>query len=570
MSLLLSTLVIQSCYRQDRVDRRINATESTTVFTVPTILLPPTALAAAACLILVLGRIFRQKRIWGPACLIAIFVSGAFLASSGRLDLTRGAADQLPITLDQMAISLQWMCLALGVLFALTLFGANHRSDTLSQHFALLLLILAGMLLLAVANDLIVVYLAVELVGISVAALLFIGPTQAGNGHQLAVQNQPPPQAGNVGQVDSKTDGWIAVGGSATRFFLLNVLASAVVLYGFSLLYGLAGTTNLTGIRNVLVASYQPSEPSLPVGTGSRLGVVAMVLIFAGFGFKLSLVPFHFAALDVFENTSAWHGGLLAVLCKAVGFFALIRVLVGTMAGFAETGQLLALILAVTTMIFGSAMALLESRVRRLLAFVTISQTGFLLIGLAAAFWNSAHPQPAVQSGWGLPGGVQSAMFFLLTYSLAATGLVAVLVYLARRDRAVEFVEDLTGLKRTERVAAACAILFLLSLAGIPPLPGFWARLFVVLACLNVLSESSMSQVLVPHPGFVLLALLAVLNVVLTTTVALRLIKAIALDDPIARPQPTGGRGALAAAVIAALLTLGIAASPSSVIELWK
>ncbi len=536
-----------------------------------TILLPHATLMAAVFLILVLGRFFDSKAIWGPTCLIAILISGAFLASTEWVELMpHQAAMQLPIIQDRLAISFQWMCLVLGLAFVLMSFGENGQSNTTSERFALLLLILVGMMLVAIANDLIVVYLAVELVGLSMSALLLLASSRREIEGHLMEQNQLSSQAGTVCQVNSVTDGWNVYDQSATNFFMLNVLASAVILYGFCFLYGLAGTTNLTGIRNVLVASYQPSELILPIDAGSRLGFVSLVLVFAGFGFKISLVPFQFGTLDVYEETSAWHCGLLGVLFKGAGFFALARVLANTTAGFSETVQLLALILAGTTMIFGSVMALLESRVRRLLAYLTISQTGFLLIGLAVAFSNLERLQPKVQFGWKLPGGEQAAMFFLSTYSLAVTGLVAVLVYLARRDREVEFVEGLAGLKRSEPVATGCAVLFLLSLSGVPPLPGFWSHLFVLLSCLNVYAKSSITKVVVPHLGFVVLALLAVLNLVLTATVALRLIKAMVLDDPIARPQPAGGRVALAVAVVAALLTAGIAASPSSVLDLWK
>jgi len=141
-------------------------------------------------------------------------------------------------------------------------------------------------------------------------------------------------------------------------------------------------------------------------------------------------------------------------------------------------------------------------------------------------------------------------------------GLFAVLVYLARPHRQIEYVEDLTGLHRSEPLAAVCAAVFLLGLAGVPFLPGFWGRMLLLSASLSVQMESARFALPVSHPGFVLLSLVAVINLLMTAAVYLRIVVVLFLKGQVARPRPSGGQPALAAAMLAALLTVGLGLLP--------
>ena len=494
-----------------------------------TVLLPHVVMILAACVFFLGGSFVRNRRIWGPLCLVTLAAAGWCLARVSP------AAAHGFVVQDALSVAFQWACLGLGMLMALTAFDAQQESKTSSKYFASLLLCVSGTMLAGVAGDLIVVFLAVELV--SVAAYVSLSPACGGTGREAAV-----------------------------KCFVLSILSSAVLLYGFSLLYGLTGTTNLAEIRHVLSASYAPGDPALAIGSGSRLGIVAMILIFGGLGFRLSIVPFHFGTPDIFQGTTAWNAGLLAVLPKAAAFVALIRVLNDAMAGFETTGQLLGLILAGVTMTVGNVMALFQTNIRRILAYTTISHGGFLLVGVAVGFWDAAHPEQSLQAGPSLPGGIHAALFCLGAYLLMIAGLFAVLAYLARPHRQIEYVDDLTGLHSSEPLAAACAAIFLLGLAGIPPLPGFWGRMLLLSASLSVQTESVRSALPVPNPGFVLISLVAAINLLMTAAVYLRIVAVLFLEGQVARPRPSGGQGALAAGMLAALLTIGLGLLPGPVL----
>ncbi len=502
-----------------------------------TILVPHITLLIAACVFLIAGSLTQKKWLWGPLCLAVFLLAAAALAVNGELTNLGGRSMQAvngshQVIHDGIAWGMQWMCLGVGGLFTLMAIANGRELRTSSEHFGLLLLIVAAMMLVSVANDLIVLFLALELFSLTIALLLF--------------------------QQTSRSP--------ATHFILLNLFVSALLLFGFALLYGLTGTTNLSGMHEILTASYTPAKTGMTVPDGSRLGIVSLVLIFAGLGFKLAIVPFHFAVPDLFESLPPWHAGLLAVASKIVGFVAIVRVLVQALAGFEQTAQLTALVLAVLTMSYGHVMALRHTQLRRSFAYLTIGQGGLLMVAVTASLWNADRLSGAVdvRAIANLPDGLQAGLLLLLSYVLATTGLFSVLVYLARRDRQMEYIDDLRGLVRNEPLAAACAAVFLISLAGVPPFAGFWARLFVLTSTLNVHAEISVAPFLIPHAAMLALAMVTAANIVLGAVVPLRIVSTMLLQEQIAQPRPSGGRAALAAAAIAAVATVGLGIAPNS------
>jgi NADH-quinone oxidoreductase subunit N len=524
-------------------------------------LLPQTVMMVAACLLLLIGRLARVKGLGGPLCLLTLVIAaGCLVRSASEFTAAQPAdssmsaaivdgsepqksaipATHRPVVQNTRSIALQWFCLGLGFLLTLTAFDAQRSSDISCEFFGLLLASLSGMMLVSIANDLILLFLALELVGVPLYVLLYLSRSE------------------------------IVSPGAAKKYLWLGVLSTALLLYGFSLVYGLTGSTNLSAIRSVFAASYTPEASGFAVGGGSRLGVAAMVLIFAGLGFRLSIIPFHFGNPDIYQATTAWNAGLLAVVPKAAGFIALIRVLSESMAGFESTGQLIALVLAAVTMTIGNSMALFQSNVRRILAYTTMAHGGFAMIGIAVGFWDAAHPTQSLEAGTSLPGGIFSCIFYLAGSLLATTGFFAILVYLARQKRQIEYVEDLRGLIRSEPLAACCAGVFLLSLAGIPPLPGFWGRLFVLASSLSVRAESSGEFLTGTNPGFLVLGLIAVLNLLMTAAVYMRMMIVMFLESQVSRPQPSGGRPALAAAVLVALLTIAAGLLPGQALGYFR
>jgi NADH-quinone oxidoreductase subunit N len=499
------------------------------------ILLPQTILAVSACLFILGGTFAIPTRAWGPLALGAIGLATGALAWSGSIIPSSALPVVDPSRLDLVIL---WASLLIGGLFVLMSIGVQSDSKTAAEFYGLLLLLLSGVMLVAVARDLVLIFLSLELISIPTYVLLYLG--RRDNASQEA----------------------------ATKYFLLSILSAAVLLYGFAFLYGLTGSTRLDAIQGVLEATY-PSANGGPAQSGSSLGIIALVLIVSGLGFKIAAVPFHFYAPDVYEGTSAFNAGLLAVMPKLAGFVALIHIASESLVGYEATGQQLALILAAITMTGGNCLALLQTNIRRMLAYSSIAHAGYMLMGVAVGFWEAWNPRlgldAAASAGlMGLPGGVRASLLYLLAYSLTSAGLFAALVYLSRPGKQLDHLDELTGLAKTQPVVATALAIFLFSLAGIPPLPGFWAKLSVFASALSVRHEVT-EGVYAIHPAFVWLAVIGVLNAAIGGVYYLRMIALMFLNDPLSSAKPAGGRPAYAAVLCSVVLVLGFGLVPHPV-----
>jgi NADH-quinone oxidoreductase subunit N len=246
-----------------------------------------------------------------------------------------------------------------------------------------------------------------------------------------------------------------------------------MVLFGFSYLYGVTGTTNLTSLHAALVGGSGEPMPAV-----LRVAVVAVV---AGLAFRVTAVPFHFYAPDVFQGTAATGAALLAVVPKIAGLAALLRLLFlppGSDGWFdlptspswtlASEAMPVLWLLAVASILVGNFVALLQTDVRRLLAWSSIAHAGYMLVGLT------------VGAGGGR-GGLEAMLFYLAAYVAMTVGAFAVLVA-AGRQRTIATIDDLGGLSRTRPAAALAMTVFLLSLIGLPPTAGFLGKLNLLLA----------------------------------------------------------------------------------------
>jgi NADH-quinone oxidoreductase subunit N len=505
------------------------------------VLLPEIVLAAVACSFLLGAGWKSPPKQWGPLALLSLAIAAAAQYSASEVDFEPALSPMLAHT--SLTIGIRWCCLVAGVLFVLMSQTAQSESKTAAEFYGLLLLIVAGMMLVASANELILLFLSLELISVPTYVLLYLGR------HDFRSQE------------------------AAIKYFLLSVLSAAILLYGFAFVYGLTGTTQLSASRSILAVTYPPQDDGLPRAGASVLGIVALLLVFAGLGFKIAAVPFHFYAPDVYEGTSTFNAGLLSIAPKAAGLIALVRVASETLVGFETTGQQLALILAAITMTGGNCLALLQTNLRRLLAYSGIAHAGYMLIGLAVGFWESWNPtlrMESVRHGrdlfLGLPGGVNAALLYLLTYCIATAGLFAVLIYLARPGRQVDHIDELTGLGKTHPAIAVAAALFLFSLAGIPPLPGFWGKLAVFSSALGVRLETS-DALFAMHPAFAALAVVGVLNAAIGAVYYLRLVAVMFLNDPLGAPRPGGGVSARAAVVITAVLVVALGILPKPIFD---
>jgi NADH-quinone oxidoreductase subunit N len=343
---------------------------------------------------------------------------------------------------------------------------------------------------------------------------------------------------------------------AAMKYFLLSVFSSALLLFGFSYLYGLTGTTNIPALVQALGSAGQGGLPAI--------GLIALVMVVAGLGFRITAVPFHFYAPDVYQGTPAPAAALLAFVPKVAGFVALVRVL-----GFAPPEAVLAdlrlspvtpglvlgpqvpillWILAAATMTLGNILALLQDNLKRILAYSSVAHAGYMLIGLAVA--------PALTDAGVVPGGVDAVLFYLIAYGAMTLGVFGVLTALHHPRRSVETVDDLAGLSRTHPGTALLMALFLFSLIGIPLTAGFAGKLLLFLGAMGVKFTPGDPQMLQQARLFRILALIGALNAAVGAWYYLRICAAMYLRNPLKPIETKPHRPSLAAVGICAALTL--------------
>jgi NADH-quinone oxidoreductase subunit N len=259
----------------------------------------------------------------------------------------------------------------------------------------------------------------------------------------------------------------------AMKYFLLGIFASAILLYGMAWTYGAAGTTNLDGIaaalRNV-PAEGLSGEPSL---------LFALLLLVVGLGFKMAAVPFHFWTPDAYDGAATPVTGFMSVVPKAAAFAATIRILVQGLGPLRDDWLNLIAVLALITMAFGNIVAISQRNVKRMLAYSSIAHTGYMMVGLAAY-----RSEGGFEGGGTGEQGISALLFYLFAYAIMNLGAFAVIAWLQHRGRGMTL-DDFSGLASTQPLAAAAMTVFLVSLMGIPPTIGFYAKYRVILAAIE-------------------------------------------------------------------------------------
>jgi NADH-quinone oxidoreductase subunit N len=432
-----------------------------------------------------------------------------------------------PVLFSRLALLIKWIALGGGLV--LVLFSWNEVPDRqAAEYHACLLLIIAGICLTAAANELVTLFLALELVSIPTYILMYL------------------PRHDNAAQE------------AALKYFLLSIFSSALLLFGFSYLYGLAGTTNLSALHQALNGPGGAS--GLP-----RVAVIALIMVIAGLGFRITMVPFHFYAPDVYQGTPTVVAALLAFVPKVAGFVALLRVLgfvlVPTVAprndligvALSEQGPILLWILAAVTMFLGNLLALLQDNLKRMLAYSSVAHAGYMLIALAVA------PYLRQQAARGLPGpdGVEAVLFYLVAYGAMTIGAFAVIAYLSTPRRPVENVDDLAGLSRSHPGVALTMSLFLFSLIGIPLTAGFTGKLMIFFGAVAVTEGN-------PVTLFRVLALLGVINAAIGAWYYLRIVAVMYLRSPIKPLEKRWAWAGFATLCVCAVLTLGLSVRPGA------
>jgi NADH-quinone oxidoreductase subunit N len=486
---------------------------------------PEAILAAAATAIFVGGAFRRQRAWWALAAVVAYGVAAVVLAGKGFPWLAESTLSG-PLVVDPMSLGIRWLALLVGLAFTLTA-AKLTEPELASEYYGCLMIVSAGIMLVASANELILMFLGLELISIPTYVLLFLGRRDRASGE------------------------------ATMKYFFLSILSSAMLLYGFSFLYGLgkttliAGTAAMPGIREALASAGTLSAH--PLGA---LAPLALILLFAGLGFKLAIAPLQFYAPDVFQGTTNANAGLLAVAPKIAGTAAFIRLIVVAMPITAEFAWQLALVLAMLTMTIGNVCALWQRNVRRLMAYSSIAHGGYLLIGLAAAAASTVVGPP-------MSGGMMAMLFYVLVYALATMGVFAALAYLGSSGREVNDVEELAGLARSQPMIAAAIALFMFSLAGLPPLAGFWGKLS--------LFTGAVQLALAPGSGlplwFAALAVVGALNAAIAAAYYLRVVAVMYFQFGTHLLPAAGGRSAWLATVTLALLVISAGLFPGRLME---
>lgn len=484
------------------------------------LLLPEIVLMVAAVVMYLGGAFSRARRPWSWIAGAAVVLAAGALATQSPSAIATG-----PLDFDALAWFGRWLALGFGALMVLlasrplVLCGVQREpssgkteaasvchcveTEGTPEYLGSLLLTIVGLMLVAGSGELVLLFVGLELISIPTYVLLYLGGRDA------------PCQEATV------------------KYFFLSILSSAILLYGFSFLYGIAGSTELSAVRAVFLDAAE-----MPSGL-TTLAKLALGLIFAGLCFKIAAVPFHFYAPDVYQGTTYPNAALLSIVPKAAGMLALVRLLVVAMPGMEPYGWRVVLVVSLVTMTLGNVLALWQDNLRRMLAYSSIANAGYLLIGLAVALASGDAPGP-----W---SGVSALGFYLVAYAAATIGAFAVLEYLGRPERQMDGVEELAGLGRTRPLAAGLLALFMFSLTGVPPLAGFWGKLLVFGSALSL-----------GGPWFTGLAIVGVLNAAVAAAYYLRIVAVMYFRAPLATPRAQGGMGAWWAAVLCGLLVVTI------------
>ncbi|MGI9252475.1 MAG: NADH-quinone oxidoreductase subunit N, partial [Thermomicrobiales bacterium] len=261
----------------------------------------------------------------------------------------------------------------------------------------------------------------------------------------------------------------------AMKYFLLGIFASAILVYGMSWIYGATGMTNLHGISASLAAvggggADVLKDPSL---------LLALLLLIVGLGFKMAAVPFHFWTPDAYDGAATPVSGWMSVVPKAAAFAAAIRILVVALGSMSQDWVNLIAVLALVTMAFGNIVAISQLKVKRMLAYSSIAHTGYMMVGLAV--WRTSSSYDAVNTG---DQGIAALLYYLFAYAIMNLGAFAVITWVQHRGRGLTL-DDFSGLASSRPLAAAALTVFLVSLMGIPPTIGFYAKYRVILAAVE-------------------------------------------------------------------------------------
>jgi len=425
---------------------------------------PEIFLMTATCSVLVVDLFLKSSQRYLTYWLTQASLLVTLLISYGQLGAQAQTAFSGGYSVDAMSVSLKSWILVIalfGFLYSRDYVGARKIEN--GEYYVLGLFGVLGMMIMVSAHNMLTLYLGLELLALSLYAMVALNRSDA---------------------ISSE---------AAMKYFVLGALASGMLLYGMSMVYGATGSLDFVEINRVVG---EQGDRSL----GARFGLTFIVV---GIAFKLGAVPFHMWVPDVYDGAPTSVTLYIATAPKIAAFAMVVRLLVDGLPVLHSDWQQMLAILAALSLVVGNLLAIAQTNIKRMLAYSTISHVGFLLLGLVA----------------GTQEGYSASMFYAITYALTTLGAFGVLLALSRNGFEATEISDLTGLAKRNGLLAVVMMLALISLAGVPPMVGFYAKLSVLKAVVG--------------GGYLWLAVLAVFMSVVGAFYYLRAIKLMYFDDPI-------------------------------------
>ncbi len=390
--------------------------------------------------------------------ILAVALYGSWKLAAVETEIFSGM-----FTLDPYATffkMLVYLAGALTILLSMTYLEVEKIH--LGEYYAFILLATAGMMVMVSAGDLIMIYLGLELLSISLYTMAGFKRSES-----RSVE-------------------------ASAKYLILGSFSSAILLYGISILYGIAGTTNLKGL-GAFFAAGAVDNPGL---------LLSMSFLVVGFGFKVAAVPFHMWTPDVYEGSPTPVTAFMSVAPKAASFAVFLRVFAEALGGVKAHWQPILITVAVATMILGNVVAIVQTNIKRMLAYSSIAHAGYALIGIIV--------------GGGL--GTMSLMLYLMIYAAMNLGAFGVVIILRKGGMRGEDIADFTGLAKKNPVAAVIMLIFMFSLTGLPPTAGFVAKFYLFMGAVEA--------------GLVWLAVVGVLLSAVSAYYYLRVVMVMYMREP--------------------------------------
>ena len=462
-------------------------------FTMPDLApaLPEIIVLAMACAILLIDVIFKDSKVSYALTLVTLLLASLVTAFTASPTTQYTFSGQFVD--DAMGDVLKLM--GYFATLAVVIYSRNYLSDRgllRGEYFVLALFALLGMMVMISANNFLVLYVGLELLSLSLYAM-----------------------------VAFQRDSAVATE-AAMKYFVLGALASGLLLYGMSLIYGLTGTLDLPQMAAVLQQGV----------TDNLILAFGLVFLVAGLGFKLGVAPFHMWVPDIYQGAPSAVTLFIASAPKLAAFAFTMRILVDGLQPAIGDWQGMLAVMAVLSLAIGNLAAIMQTNIKRMLAYSTISHMGFLLLGVLS----------------GTFGGYSASLFYAITYVLMSLGAFGMVVYLSQGGFEAAELDDYKGLNQSHPWLAAVLGMLMFSMAGIPPFVGFYAKLAVLQSLVG--------------SGWTWLAVVAVMFSLVGAFYYLRMVKFMYFDSPKAEPlvvKPAGDIQALLSVNGLAVLALGVA-----------